>query len=81
MPDGKCRFTAAEARLAIRLMQGQSLKDIAETTQRSVNTVRWTLKNVLAKADCHRQVDLVRLLRSGALAYILGGASSGQADE
>lgn len=74
-------FTAAESALAIRLMRGQSLKEVAEATNRSLNTVRWTLKNLLAKADCRRQVDLVRLLHSAALAHIFAATSPTESDE
>lgn len=57
-------LTAAEARVAVRLAQGQSLKEIAKSTNRSEHTVRWTLKNVFAKTDTHSQSELIRLLLS-----------------
>ena len=55
-------LTAAESRLAVLLGQGRSVRDIARELDRSENTVRWTLKNVLSKTGAARQADLVRLL-------------------
>jgi DNA-binding CsgD family transcriptional regulator len=69
-------LTAAEAKLAVQLAHGDSLKEIADATRRSENTLRWTLKNLLAKAGCRRQIDLVRMLHSGPVAYVRDGAKS-----
>jgi DNA-binding CsgD family transcriptional regulator len=53
-------LTLAEARLTAALAGGASLKDFAEEAQISMNTARWTLKQVFAKTDTSRQAELVR---------------------
>lgn len=55
-------LTGAEARLAAALVTGLTIADYVEETGLTDNTVRWTLKQIQAKTDCRRQVDLVRLL-------------------
>ncbi len=55
-------LTAAESRVAVLLGQGRTVRDIARELDRSENTIRWTLKNVLSKTGAARQADLVRLL-------------------
>ena len=55
-------LTPAESRVAVLLAMGRSVGDIARELDRSDNTVRWTLKNVLSKTNCARQADLVRLV-------------------
>ena len=55
-------LTAAETRVAVLLGMGRSVREIARELDRSENTVRWTLKNVLSKTNSARQADLVRLL-------------------
>ena len=55
-------LTAAESRVAVLLARGRTVRDVARELDRSENTVRWTLKNVLSKTGSTRQVDLVRLL-------------------
>ena len=55
-------LTAAESRVAVLLGRGRTVRDVARELDRSENTVRWTLKNVLSKTGSARQADLVRLL-------------------
>lgn len=55
-------LTPAEAALAAAFAQGVTLREYAERRAISVETVRFQMKQVLAKTDCHRQTDLVRLL-------------------
>ena len=55
-------LTAAESRVAVLVGQGRTVRDIARELDRSENTIRWTLKNVLSKTGAARQADLVRLL-------------------
>ena len=59
-----CLFglTQAEAVLAGELLAGFDLREIAERSGRSFNTVRTHLARLLAKTDTRRQSDLVRLL-------------------
>jgi DNA-binding CsgD family transcriptional regulator len=52
-------FTDAEARLACHLAAGRSLTQSARHLHVSVNTVRTHLQRALAKAQCHRQSELV----------------------
>ena len=61
-------LTPAEARLAAALVAGQSLVDFATEAEITANTARWTLKQVFAKTDTHRQAELVRRLLTGPAA-------------
>lgn len=55
-------LTTAEAELALDLLEGQGLGEIAARRRRSVNTVRTHLRNLMGKTLVHRQADLIRLL-------------------
>jgi DNA-binding CsgD family transcriptional regulator len=55
-------LTAAEARLAVALAQGETLKQAAQTFRVSHNTVRTQLKAALAKTGTHRQAELALLI-------------------
>ena len=55
-------LTPAEAALAEAVAAGETLREYAERKGRSINTVRYQMKQVLAKTDCHRQADLIRLI-------------------
>jgi DNA-binding CsgD family transcriptional regulator len=55
-------LTQAEACLAIDLLSGRSVGDVATCSGRSVATVRTHLASILAKTETTRQSDLVRLL-------------------
>ena len=57
-------LTPAESRLAIMVAAGQHTRDIAATTGRSEDTVRWHLQNVFRKQGISRQADLVRRVLS-----------------
>lgn len=54
-------FTPAEARLASALAMGASVNEYAEQANVSLNTARWTLKHMQAKADCVRQGEMIRV--------------------
>ena len=70
-------LTPAEARLAVRLRFGLSLKEAAEDLGISVNTARNQLRNVFDKLGVNRQSDLVRhLTELAALASNIQGAPS-----
>lgn len=58
-------LTAAEATLALALVQGATLNEHADSRGVSINTVRVQLKQVLAKTGAARQADLVRILLAG----------------
>ena len=62
----RCRtvfgFTRAEAEVAIGIMEGLSVEQIAAQQQRAPATVRNLLKRVFQKADVSRQHELTRLM-------------------
>ena len=60
--DGLFDLTKAEAKLAVELMNGGTLPDIAARTGRSHHTLRAQLRSVLAKTGVHRQAELLQLL-------------------
>ena len=65
IPDRLCRrhgLTPAEAKLAVALADGTSLKEYAESAGITYETARWHLKRALAKTDTHRQPALVSLV-------------------
>lgn len=55
-------FTRAEAQVALGIMQGRSLEQIAETHGNTVITARNLLKRAFNKAGVKRQNELTRLL-------------------
>ena len=57
-------LTATEARLALALTAGRSIKEFAEAEGCSWHTVRTHLRNTLRKSGCRRQVDLVQVVQS-----------------
>lgn len=60
-------LTPAEARLAVHLVCGESLQDLARGCRISIGTVRMQLKSVFAKTRTRRQAELVALLARVAL--------------
>jgi DNA-binding CsgD family transcriptional regulator/PAS domain-containing protein len=56
------RFTVAEARLAVVLMEGASLDQAAARLGVSRNTVRTQLRSLFGKTETHRQSELIRVL-------------------
>lgn len=59
-------LTPAERSVAAQLAQGLTVRDIAASTGRAENTVRWHVRNLHAKLGVHRQADVVRLVLSTA---------------
>jgi len=59
-------LTLGEARVAHQLVLGRSPRDAAAELGIGVETVRTHVKNILPKVGCHRQVELVRRLVTGA---------------
>lgn len=57
-------LTPAEARVAFALLDGMSLQAFSANAGVRISTVRWHLRNALAKTNCGNQRDLVRLLMS-----------------
>ncbi len=65
-PEHKLRnvfgLTAAEARVALALFEGQTPREAAEMLNVSFNTVRTQLARIFDKTGVSRQADLVRLM-------------------
>ena len=61
-------LSPAEARLALLLASGKTVKDFAAVQGCTVNTARTHLTNLLYKTGCRRQMELVGLLQSLRLA-------------
>ncbi|MCE9521753.1 MAG: alpha/beta fold hydrolase [Alphaproteobacteria bacterium] len=59
-------LTAAEARLAAKLVQGLQLSECAASLGISTHTARTQLKNIFAKTGTKRQSELLRLLTNAA---------------
>jgi len=57
-------LTGAEASIAIELLAGRDVSEIAERQRCSVNTVRVHLARLMVKTDTNRQSQLMRLLMS-----------------
>jgi len=55
-------LTQAESSLATDLLAGLELREIADSSGRSINTMRTHLARLMAKTETRRQSDLVRLL-------------------
>jgi DNA-binding CsgD family transcriptional regulator/PAS domain-containing protein len=58
------QLTSAECRVAIGLLDGKSLAEIADDIQVGKETLRSQLKSVFQKTGTRRQAELVRLLSS-----------------
>jgi DNA-binding CsgD family transcriptional regulator len=73
IPEGKRRgeqaralvdmggLTATEGELVEYLLGGQSVREIAAASQRSVATVRWHIRNIFGKLGISRIDDLYRI--------------------
>jgi DNA-binding CsgD family transcriptional regulator/PAS domain-containing protein len=57
-------LTETEARLALMLAQGRTVKDFAQAQGCSWHTARTHAKNLLTKTGCHRQAEIVQLLQA-----------------
>lgn len=68
-------LTEAEARLASAFISGITLEKYAQKKGVRLGTVRYQLKQVLAKSGARRQADLVRKVLCSAAAYAVGADS------
>ena len=59
-------LTKAETRVAVRLAEGESVREIADAMGHTTGAVYWHLKQIYQKLLISRQVDLVRLVLSTA---------------
>lgn len=57
-------LTETEARLALMLAKGRTVKDFAQAQGCSWHTARTHAKNLLIKTGCHRQAEIVQLLQA-----------------
>lgn len=57
-------LSPTEARLALLLMAGKTVKEFAAIEGTSWHTARSHLKNLMGKTGCHRQFELVQLFQS-----------------
>ncbi len=57
-------LTPTEARLALALTAGESLKAFADVEGCSWHTARTHLRNTMRKSGCNRQIDLVQMVQS-----------------
>ena len=55
-------LTPTESLFSLHLVEGDSVKDIAEKLNVREGTARWHLKNIQTKTETRRQADLVRVL-------------------
>lgn len=65
-------LTDAEARLACAIASGRTPNEAASALGITVNTARWTLKQVFAKTGTRRQVELARLVLVGPASFVIG---------
>ncbi len=61
-------LTRVESNLALGLVRGKQLDELAVESRISVHTVRSQLKQIFRKTDTNRQADLVKLLLTGPAA-------------
>ena len=59
-------LTPTESQLAVRLAEGQSVRDMAEAMGLTEGAVYWHMKQIYQKRSISRQVDLVLLVLSVA---------------
>ena len=55
-------LTPAEAKLAIAIANGESLTLYASLNNKSIHTIRSTLKEITAKTETHSQAELVSVI-------------------
>ena len=61
-------LTRSEAQVAISLVNGHKIEEIAKSSNHSAHTIRSQLKSVFRKVGVSRQSDLVKMLLTGPLA-------------
>jgi DNA-binding CsgD family transcriptional regulator len=63
-------LSPAEARVAVALLTGKTLAEIAATSGIRITTVRTQLASILKKVGAERQADLVRILSSAGIGSV-----------
>lgn len=61
---GTLGLTPMESRVAVWLVQGRSVREMAEATGRTEGSIYFHLKQIYRKQPVSRQADLVRLVLS-----------------
>ncbi len=69
-------LTPAEGLVVARLAEGMRIAAIADASGRSEHTVRWQVKQALAKTGCSRQAELVRLALTAVRSTVAAGGES-----
>ena len=57
-------LTPSESQVAVWLAEGKSVREMAEATGHTKESIYWHLKQIYQKLSISRQVDLVRLVLS-----------------
>ena len=57
-------LTPTESRVAVGLAEGKTVREMAEATRHTTDSIYWHLKQIYRKLHISRQVDLVRLVLS-----------------
>jgi len=73
-------LSQSEAQVAIGIVNGLSIEEIASGTFRSVHTIRSQLKAVFGKIGVSRQNDLIKLLLTGPFAHRRRSSSESDTD-
>jgi DNA-binding CsgD family transcriptional regulator len=63
-------LSPAEARLAVALLAGKTLSQIAASTGTRITTLRTQLSSILRKVGAERQSDLIRILSSTGIGSV-----------
>ena len=69
---GTFGLTPSEARIAVAVANGATLREFADEADISIETARFHMKNALAKTGCRRQSDLVRLILTSVVGLEIG---------
>jgi DNA-binding CsgD family transcriptional regulator len=60
--QGRFGLSSAEADIALRLADGETIRAISDARRSAIATVRTQVKHVLLKMDARRQADVVRIV-------------------
>lgn len=64
-------LTHSETDILGALAKGESVDDIATARQAKPSTIRWHIKNAMAKTDCQRQLDLILKIQALSLPMLV----------
>lgn len=74
-------LTPAESRVAVSLAEGLTIREIAESTNRRVVSVRSLVQQALSRTWTSRQADLVRLVLSSSHLPVAQSGETGPGDD